>query len=160
MGMMVSVCGAQEPPAHVRTGFHFTLAIPFEAAGPLFGAWEERKWADDWHPLFLYPAPPADQEGAVFRVEHGGHRSVWVNTVFDPAAGHVQYVYVLNDAMATRIDIHLKRDGAGGTAVSVVYERTALMAEANAHVRSFAQNDAQQGAEWKAQIEKYWASRR
>ncbi len=55
--------------------------------------------------------PAHDQPGMVFRVDHGHHSSMWVNTAFDLAAGHIQYAYVLNDAMTTLIDIHLTREG-------------------------------------------------
>ena len=38
---------------------------------PLFGANEERKWAPDWKPQFVYPNPARDQQGMVFQVAHG-----------------------------------------------------------------------------------------
>ncbi len=95
------------------------MNAPFEQAAPLFGANEERKWAPEWNPQFIYPVPAHDQQGMVFRVEHGDHSAVWINTAFDLAAGHIQYTYVLNDAMATLIDIHLTRDSAQKTGVTV-----------------------------------------
>ena len=62
----------------------------------------------------------------VFKVTHGQLTSAWVNTALDLAAGHIQYAYVLNDAMAVLIDIHVTRQSANKTDVKVVYERTAL----------------------------------
>ena len=143
--------------AHTRTEFHFTANASLEQTAPLFGANEERKWAPDWNPQFLYPVPARDQSGMVFRVEHGQYSSVWINTAFDLAAGHIQYSYVLSDAMATLIDIHLKREGAEKTGVSVVYERTALVPEANEHVQHFAQGDAKARDQWEQQINGYLA---
>jgi len=67
----------------------------------------------------------------------------------------VQYAYVLNDAMAMLIDIHLTREGAQKTGVAVVYERTALIAEANEHVQHFATGDERAGKEWEAAINGY-----
>jgi len=152
---------AEEPLAHLRTEFHFTLDIPYASAAPLFGALAEQKWEKDWRPRFLFPIPPADEEGAVFRVDHGpSHMSVWVNTVFDLPGGHVQYVYILNQAMLTRIDIRLAKDGPAKTGVTVAYERTALEAGANAHVKSFAQGDADSADSWKPAIEGYWKAAR
>ena len=146
--------------AHVRTEFHFTLDIPYASAAPLFGADAERKWSEGWYPRFLYPVPPADQEGAIFRVDHSAsHSSVWINTVFDLPAGRVQYVYILNQAVITRIDIHLTRNGSDKTGVNVVYERTALDPAFNEHVRSLAQSDAAGAKDWKPAIEAYWARR-
>ncbi|MFZ0313095.1 MAG: hypothetical protein WAL85_10355 [Candidatus Korobacteraceae bacterium] len=146
--------------AHTRIEFHFVVNAPFEQAAPLFGANAERKWAPDWNPQFIYPTPAHDQPGMVFRVEHPGHSAVWINTAFDLAAGHIQYTYVLNDAMATLIDIHLTRDSAQKTGVTVLYERTALIPEANEHVQHFAKGDEKAGKEWEEAINGYFAKLR
>lgn len=146
--------------AHTRTEFKFTADAPFEQTAPLFGANEERKWSPDWNPQFIYPNPAHDQEGMVFRVDHPNHSSVWINTAFDLAAGHIQYAYVLNDAMTTLIDIHLTREGAEKTGVTVLYERTALVPEANEHVQHFAKGDEKSGKEWADVINGYFAKLR
>lgn len=143
--------------AHTSVEFHFTVDLSYEAAAPLFGAWEEQKWAAGWKPQFLYPLPPADREGSVFRVQKGSQSSVWVNTVLDLTAGRVQYVYVLGDVLVTRIDIRLKRNGNDKTDVSVTYERTALDPSANAHVNTLAKSDATSADEWRSAINAYGA---
>jgi len=143
--------------AHTRTEFSFTVDAPFEQVEPLFGAHEERKWADGWDPQFVYPTPARDQQGEVFKVAHGQQSSVWINTVLDLAAGHIQYAYILNDAMATLIDIHVIRQGTQKTGVTVVYERTALMPGANEHVRHFAKGDKRSGKEWGEAMNGYFA---
>jgi hypothetical protein len=148
---------AAEELAHTRTEFHFTADASFEQTAPLFGADEERKWAPDWKPQFVYPNPARDQQGMIFQVAHGSYTSTWVNTAYDLAAGHIQYAYVLNDAMVTMIDIHLVREGAEKTAVTVLYERTALLPEANEHVQHFAKGDEKAGKEWEQQINGYLA---
>lgn len=148
---------AAEELAHTRAEFHFTANASFEQAAPLFGANEERKWAPDWKPQFVYPNPARDQQGMVFLVAHGPFTSTWVNTGFDLVTGHIQYAYVLNDAMVTMIDIHLIRESAQKTGVSVVYERTALLPEANEHVHHFAKSDEKAGKEWEEQINGYLA---
>jgi hypothetical protein len=83
-----------------------------------------------------------------------------MNTAFDLASGHIQYAYVLNDAMVTMIDIHLTRETAQRTGVSVVYERTALLPEANEHVQHFAKGDQGAQAEWEQAINGYLAKMR
>jgi len=153
---------AQDAPSgpvlvHTHTEFHFVVNVPFEQAAPLFGANEERKWAPEWNPQFVYPIPAHDQQGMVFRVEHPGHSAAWINTALDLAAGHIQYTCVLNDAMATLIDIHLTRDSAQKTGVTVLYERTALIPEANEHVQHFAKGDETAGKEWEDAINAYFA---
>ena len=150
----------RRPLAHTRTEFNFTVNASFEQIVPLFGANEERKWALDWDPQFVYPNPAHDQPGMVFKVAHGQISSVWVNTAFDLAAGHIQYAYVLNDAMATLIDIHATRQGPNQTAVTVVYERTALIPAANEHLQHFAKGDASAGKEWSDALNGYFAKSR
>ncbi len=144
--------------AHTSTDFHFTVDLPYHDAAPLFGAWEEQKWAPGWKPEFLYPTPAADQQGSVFRVQKGAHPSLWVNTIFDLASGHVQYVYVLADLLVTRIDIHIKGNSRDQTDISVTYERTALNPSANDHVKSLAREDSTSGEEWRRLINAYAAS--
>ncbi len=154
---------AQEPAptlAHIRNEFSFTVDAPFEQVVPLFGANEERKWADGWDPQFVYPNPARDQQGEVFKVAHGQNTSVWINTALDLTAGHIQYAHVLNDAMATLIDIHATRQGLNQTAVTVVYERTALIPAANEHLQHFAKGDASAGKEWSEALNGYFAKSR
>lgn len=144
-------------PGHSRTEFHLTVNLPYAEAAPLFGALAEQKWAPDWKPQLIYPSPAADQEGSVFKVEHGSHLSIWMTTVFDLPGGQIQYVYWINDVLITRIDILLREDGADRTAVSVTYERTALDPAANDHVSSMAKGDAGAGPEWQAALDVYAA---
>jgi len=151
---------AQEPAAtlaHTRNEFSFSVDAPFEQVVPLFGADEERKWADGWSPQFVYPTPARDQQGMVFKVAHGPNSSVWINTALDFTAGHIQYAHVLNDAMATLIDIQATRQGPQKTGVTVVYERTALFPEANEHVQHFAKADANGAKEWGEAMNAYFA---
>jgi hypothetical protein len=148
--------GPAAPLAHTRNEFSFTVDAPFEQVVPLFGANEERKWAHDWNPQFVHPNPALDQQGMVFTVAHGSNSSVWVNTALDLAGGHIQYAYVLNDAMATLIDIHATRQGPQKTGVTVVYERTALIPEANGHLQHFAKGDADAGKEWSEAMNGYF----
>jgi hypothetical protein len=93
----------------------------------------------------------------VFKVAHGQHNAVWINTALDLTAGHIQYAYVLNDAMATLIDIYATPRGPQKTAVTVVYERTALIPEANEHVQHFAKGDENAGKEWGDAMNAYFA---
>jgi hypothetical protein len=162
-----STACAQAPPAsteaaslHTRTEFSFTVDAPFDQVAPLFGANEERKWATHWNPQFIYPTPARDLQGMVFKVAHGQVTSVWVNTALDLATGHIQYAYVLNDAMATLIDIHLTRESAQKTGVTVVYERTALLPEASENVQYFTKSDAGAAKEWGDAMNSYFAKLR
>ena len=146
--------------SHVTNRFSFTLPVAPDQAAPLFGPEAERLWAGaDWNPQFIYPQPAADVEGAVFTLPHGTRTAIWVNTVFDPAAGRMQYVYVLPDILVTTIDVRLIAMGPGRTRVDVTYVRTALTSEADATVVARGKADAGSGPQWQAQIEAYLAKR-
>jgi hypothetical protein len=145
-----------DPLAHVNSRFSFTVHAPMAVAAPLFGPEGERSWGGvDWDPDFLYPRPARDVEGAVFLVQHGQHKSMWVATMLDFPAGHVQYVNIMDGAMVARIDIRLAPSGPGETAVTVVYERTALRPELNEHIRDLAKGDSESGPHWESNINDY-----
>ena len=159
-GVIGSSCGqAQESVhptlAHTHEEFTFIVRTPYERAFPLFGGYEERKWAAGFDPQFDHPSPERDQQGMVFTTEHDGRELVWANTIFDPATGRVQYVYFVADTMVTLIDIHLAKASAAETRVDVVYERTALKPEANEQVEHLAKTDANSGPEWADAINEY-----
>src|SRR5271163_1891127 len=109
-------------PAHVSNSFHFVIRAPLSRAAPLFGPEGERCWAGQhWNPEFLYPQPGKDIQGAVFMVQHGPHTSVWVNTLFDPAAGRMQYVAFIAGAFVSTVDVRLTALDPSSTSVAVTY---------------------------------------
>jgi hypothetical protein len=140
---------------HVRNSFVFVIDAAEDKAFPLFGAERERVWAPDWKPQFVHPLPAEDVTGAVFRVRHGHHDAIWVNTAFDKADGHIQYAYFLPDVMVTLIDIQLVPLSGEHTQATVIYERTALSANANVMVAQHGERDSRMGPEWQAQINGY-----
>lgn len=151
---------ATGPVAHVKNGFEFTVQAPYNTVVPLFGASGERAWGGEhWNPKFLYPSPERDQQGAVFTVAHGHLHATWVNTVFDVESGHIQYVYVIPEAQAVVIDLHVRSIDASTTGVKVVYERTALDPSLNDHITELGRHDRESGPEWAREITKAIASK-
>ncbi len=152
---------ASAAPAHVSNSFHFLVHAPLSSAAPLFGPDEERSWAgDEWDPQFLYPQPGKDIQGAVFAVQHGHHKSVWINTLFDVASGRMQYVSFIADAMVSTVDVRLTSADPSTTSVEVTYVRTALDVSANEEVQALGQSDRQKGPQWQDAIETYLSERR
>jgi hypothetical protein len=141
------------PVVHVENGFEFVAHGPYKIVAPLFGASAERVWAEGWNPMFRYPSPERDTFGEVFTVAHSHLKSVWVNTALDLETGHVQYVYVIPDAQAVLIDIHLHEKDPSNTGVKVVYQRTALNPSFNAHVTKLGNDDRNMGNEWQTSID-------
>ncbi len=139
------------PLAHTEAKFEFTANAPMERVAPLMGADRERVWAPGWEPHFVFPKPAVDQQGMVFTVAHGPYRVPWVNTEFDLKAGRVQYVYVIPDTLLTVITIRMTPQ-VDKTHVAVEYDRTALNAQGNDHVRQLAEHDSKSGPEWQGQI--------
>ena len=155
---------AQEPSrsqlVHTREEFSFVVNASYDETFPLFGAYEERKWAAGFHPQFVFPFSPHDQQGMVFTTEQHGATRVWVNTVFDRNAGKAQYVYFVPEKMVALIDVQAMKISSSQTKINVVYERTALASDANQHVIEMARSDANAGPEWAAMINGYFASAR
>jgi hypothetical protein len=142
-------------PAHVRNSFQFVVRAPLLRTAALFGPEGERCWAGQhWNPEFLFPQSGKDVQGAVFTVQHGPHKSVWVNTIFDSAGGRMQYVSFIPEALVSTVDVRLSALGAASTSVEVTYVRTALKIEANEDVEAMGKSDAQSGPDWQQAIEK------
>lgn len=146
--------------AHVRNSFVVVVNASYRETAVLFGPSGERVWAGkEWNPQFLYPLPERDVEGAVFTVQHGSHKSVWVNSIRDIEARHFQYVYFIPDALITTIDVRFSPVNEGTTSVEVVYTRTALTPEANSHVLALGESDRSSGQEWQQSIDRYLKSK-
>ena len=149
---------AAEGLMHTQTSFDLTVPLAYEQTAPLFGPEGERAWAGKhWDPKFIHPQPAHDEEGAVFTVRHGPFSAVWVNSQFDVAGRHFQYVYFLPGLMVTVIDVRFKPLSAGSTAVNVVYARTAIAPEGNEHVKAMSEGDRTAGKEWQQAIEEHLA---
>ena len=151
-----STASTQAPvaPAHVSNSFHFLVHAPLGSAAPLFGPEGERSWAgDEWNPQFLYPQPGKDIQGAVFTIQRGGRKSVWITTLFDVANGRMQYVSFVPDVRVSTVDVQLTSVNPSTTRVEVTYVRTALDASANAEVQALGQSDRQEGEHWQEAIE-------
>ena len=147
--------------AHVANSFHFEVAAPVSLVAPLFGPEAERRWAGaHWNPEFQYPQPGKDVAGAVFTVTHGGHKSVWVNTLFDLTSGRMQYVYFIPDLLVTTVDVAVTPISGANTAVDVTYTRTALEESANERARELGRGDRNSGPEWQKAIEGYLSKQR
>jgi hypothetical protein len=147
-------------PTHVSHRFQFVVRAPLLHAAALFGPNGERCWAGPkWNPDFLYPQPGEDVKGAVFTIQHGPHKSVWVNTLFDPASGRMQYVAFIPETLVTTVDVLLTAVDPSSTNVEVTYARTALDAAANDEVEVLGKRDGESGPEWQRAIEKCLSTR-
>ena len=155
MGLMAGMpAKAADAPVQVKNSFGFEVHAGLREVAPLFGPEGERCWAGEhWDPVFVWPQPAKDVQGAVFTVQHGPHTAVWVNTVFDVAAGRMQYVAVIPDAMTFTVDVTLTAVSAAVTKVDVTYTRTALDAGLNDEIEAMGRRDVANGPYWQKDIE-------
>ncbi len=155
------IAKAAAVPAHVSNTFQFVVKAPLSRAAPLFGPEGERCWAGQhWNPVFVYPQPGTDVQGAVFTVQYGPHTSLWVNTLFDPDGGRMQYVSFVPGVHVSTVDVRLTPVDSSSTSVEVTYVRTALDAGANAEVETMGKSDRESGPHWQQEIEKCLTSQR
>ena len=141
-------------PAHVSNSFHFVVQAPFSRTAALFGPEGERCWAGEhWNSDFLYPQPAKDVQGAVFTVQHGPYKSVWVNMVFDRANGRMQYVSFVPDKFVFTVEVQLTVVNSVTTSVEVTYTRTALDPMMNEEVQAQGIGDRGSAAHWQKAIE-------
>jgi hypothetical protein len=154
-GIALAIILSATQPAHVSNTFHLVVPAPLSRAATLFGPEGERCWAGThWNPQFVYPRPGQDVQGAVFTVQHGPHRAVWVNTVFDTAVGRMQYVSFIPETLVFTVDVRLSAVDPAHTSVEVTYARTALDAAFNGEVEAMGTRDRESGPEWQEAIEK------
>jgi len=148
-------------PLRTQTAFDLVVHLPYAEAAPLFGPEGERPWAGkNWNPLFVYPQPARDEQGAVFTLHHGPVTATWVNTLFDLEARHFQYVYFIAEIMVTTIDVRFTPVDQQSTSVHVVYTRTALAPEGANHVTAFTAADQTAAHDWQSAIDRYLATRK
>ena len=77
-----------------------TIDGKIETVFPLFGAFEERKWASGWDPTLIYPADEIIEEGTTFKTHGHGHNEsefIWRVDKYEPSNYIIQYlVYTEN----------------------------------------------------------------
>lgn len=62
---------------------------------PLFGPFEERKWAEGWNPTLIYPTTEIIEEGTTFKTEGHAHDEtefLWRVSKYQPETNLIQYL--------------------------------------------------------------------
>jgi len=167
--LAVAACGLTAPEAgvfeegnrmHTETSFDVMVRAPLAETAVLFSPEGERAWAGKhWDPQFVYPLPARDQQGAVFTINHGPVKAVWVVAQHNLEARHIQYVYVISDLMVATIDVRFQVIDPGTTKATITYARTAVTPEGDEHVKAMTQGDQTAGKDWQTAIDKYLAAR-
>jgi len=100
---------------------------------PLFGAFEERKWAAGWSPKVIYPQTEVMQKGTTFQT--AGHvpgepDMIWTVTKFDMASHEAQY-FIYSTNRVVILDINCRSIAGGKTAATIKYTFTGLDSDGN-----------------------------
>ncbi|MFZ1081626.1 MAG: hypothetical protein WAO19_06850 [Candidatus Kryptoniota bacterium] len=72
-----------------------TLKGPIERVFPLFGPVEEKKWADGWNPVVLYPTSGELEEGMVVTTQGHGHGEAvfaWIVSKYETENHLIEYI--------------------------------------------------------------------
>jgi hypothetical protein len=105
-----------------------TLTGGIEMVFPLFGAIEEKKWADGWNPVILYPASEKLAAGMVF-VTAGNDPAegdyAWIVSAYQPDHYLVEYTVSTANRIWV-IAIRCAALSAYGTEATVTYTFTGL----------------------------------
>lgn len=146
---------------HTETSFDVVVHAPLAAAKNLFTPEGERAWGNGhWDPQYVYAAGETrDAAGAVFTIQHGPVRAVWIVTRRDDVAQTYEYAYFIPDLMVTAITVFFTAVDAQTTNVHVSYARTALSPEGEPHVAAITKSDKNAGVEWQTAIDKYLAAK-
>ena len=129
-----------------------------EKVFPLFGAFEERKWADDWNPVLIYPSTEIIEEGTTFKTRahgHGEEEYIWRVTKYEPQKHLIQYLVNTENRFWT-ITVECKQEASNKTSAEVTYSYIGLNAlgnEINKH--SLEQMFHRNLKDWEEEINNY-----
>ena len=100
---------------------------------PLFGAIEEKKWAEGWNPIPVFPESGDMQEGFIFQTADHAHEGAivtWVVAAYEVKDHVVKYIITAPDRLLF-IDVYCSEQSANSTKAEVTYKFTGLTAEGN-----------------------------
>ncbi|MBP2478945.1 hypothetical protein JOF53_007817 [Crossiella equi] len=122
--------------AKVELTGRFTLSLTPAEAFPLFTARGEERWVPGWVPQFPVPTEDDTEPGTVFETLVDDERTTWVVVDRDPGRRMV-YARVTPGSRAGTVTVELSGQD-GGTSVTVTYRLTALSAEGEQNLATFA----------------------
>jgi len=115
----------------------FIVDSNIEKVFPLFGAFEERKWAPHWEPILIYPDEEIIEEGTTFKIKNHGHghdsenEFLWIVTKYDTQSYLVQYLVSTNNRFWTITVKCESMDSDSQTRATVTYSYFGLNSKGN-----------------------------
>lgn len=90
---------------------------------PLFGPFEERKWAEGWNPALIYPTTEIVEEGTTFKTKGHKHNEaefLWRVSKYQPETNFIQYLVSTSNRYWT-ITIKCERITDDKTSAEITY---------------------------------------
>ncbi len=104
-----------------------------EIVFPLFGAFEERKWAKGWNPILIYPETEIIEEGTTFKTDgydNDEPEFIWRVSKYDPEKFLIQYLVTTENRYWT-ITVSCKLISENKTSVEITYSFIGLNENGN-----------------------------
>ena len=125
---------------------------------PLFGAFEERKWAKGWDPVLIYPQTEIIEEGTTFKTighGHGETEFLWRVSKYEPEKYLIQYLVSTENRYWT-ITVKCKTIEQDKTAAEITYSFIGLNELGNKiNQQSLANMYKNELKDWEEEINNY-----
>ncbi len=124
---------AQFQSTRVEKSATIQLNGKIEKVFPLFGVFEERKWANEWAPVVVYPTSELIEEGTTFKTHGHGHHEdgfLWIVTKYQPEEHLIQYLVSTENRFWT-ITVKCKALNSAVTTAEITYRFTSLNENGN-----------------------------
>ena len=143
--LVLTISGGGGAPGNSKISERTTDSIPFKSERvtqtdsiilngstttvfPLFGAFEERKWAEGWNPTLVYPATETIAEGTTFKTKSHGFGEpdyTWLVNKYDSKKLFIQYLVISPNRYWT-ITVQCNKLAANKTLALITYSFTGL----------------------------------
>ncbi|QGY42111.1 hypothetical protein GM418_00105 [Maribellus comscasis] len=125
---------------------------------PLFGAFEERKWAEGWNPELIYPETEKIEEGTTFRTSptfDGESDYLWIVTKYSTEKKLVRYLVITDDRFWT-ITVQCFQIDENNTKAQITYSFTGLNKNGNIQNKKALNNMFSKNLkDWENEINQY-----
>lgn len=143
LAISVTGCSRQHKPnkdfisKRVSRTASFIVNENIDKVFPLYGAFEERKWAPSWEPVLIFPDKEIMGEGTTFKIKTHGHGHagegdvLWIVSKYEPQSYLVQYLVSTENRFWTITVKNVSIENNKKTETTVTYAYTGLNEKGN-----------------------------
>lgn len=143
----------------IRSFSHsIAIAIPPQAALPLFTPKGEEDWVPGWAPEYLHPSTGETVPEMLFRTGDGEETTLWTCLAYDVAAGHARYLRITPASRVAYVDVRCV-SLPPGSRVDVRYDYVPLNEAGQRFVSNLTEEEFRSGIEdWVRLISQHMAN--